>query len=380
MPRALLPTFALLLAVAGVLQAGSAPVAAQAQAQSQTQPQADSRDAREAAAVARALSRLEAAEDFDSLYERMHPDAKAVVPRAAVVGWYAADFAAKRTDELTVTDVAFVAWTWGVTGETYARTASVSFVQPYWVDGVRSEEPGVVHLVERDGSWGWFFGGSRAFVDAQIAAFAPDDRRAPAVDPAAAARVRAFPDPLHAHVDAFWARQFAGVGRIYDAPDGVVALVAPTATGCGRAEAAATAAFYCVLDDTIYYGAEFRAAVEAEVGDYGWVVVVAHEWGHHVQAELGLLDSSASEGAADLAPVQLEQQADCLAGAYTRHAQAVNWLNDGDVDEALILTELAGDPPGTAWNDPYAHGTGVQRVAAFLDGLAGGIAACGLEL
>jgi len=41
-----------------------------------------------AADVAVALSRLEAAGDFDALYDRMHPDAQAVVPQAAIEGWY----------------------------------------------------------------------------------------------------------------------------------------------------------------------------------------------------------------------------------------------------------------------------------------------------
>ena len=46
----------------------------------------------EAADAARELSVLEAERDFDALYERMHPDALAVVPRSAVVGWYESTF------------------------------------------------------------------------------------------------------------------------------------------------------------------------------------------------------------------------------------------------------------------------------------------------
>ena len=383
-PRALLPTLALLIALTGLLHAAATPVIAQAQ--TQTQARADELDRREAARAALELSRLEAERDFDELYERMHPDAKAVVPRAVVVGWYEADFADKRTAELDVTGVEFISWTWGVTGETYRRTAAVAFVQPYWVDGVRSDVPGVVHLVEEDETWGWFFGGSRAFVDQQIAAYAPEEQeedapRAPAVAGAVApAYVSPFlDDHLHAHVDAFWARQFAAADRVYDPPDGVVGLDAPAPTACGRADPRRTAAFYCGLADTIYYRAEFRAAVEAGVGDFGWVVVVAHEWGHHVQLRLGFLEAGAPGQVGDFAPIELEQQADCLAGAYTRYAEATAWLDPGDVEEALVLTELAGDPVGTPWDDPFAHGSGEERVAAFLDGYEGGLAACDLE-
>src|SRR3712207_8259607 len=41
---------------------------------------------------------LEADRDFDALYERMHPDALAVVPRSAVFGWYESYFAERQTD------------------------------------------------------------------------------------------------------------------------------------------------------------------------------------------------------------------------------------------------------------------------------------------
>ena len=330
--------------------------------------------------VARELSRLEAEGDFDALYDRLHPDVREVVPRAAVVGWYEAQFAASRTAELTVSDVAFGPWTWPVTGKTYARTAAVSFVQPYWVDDERSEVAGVVHLVEEDGEWGWFWGTSRASVNAQIALHAPDELEPAFADPTAAERVLAFPDPLHAHVDAFWEGQFDAAGRRYNPPDGVVAVEEPILTACGRADPATEAAFYCLLDETIYYSGEFRRVVEAQVGDFGWVVVVAHEWGHHIQDQLGIDLGGVPDQAGDPTSLELEQQADCLAGVYTRSADAVGWLAPGDVEEALRITDLAGDPVGTPYDDPYAHGTGAQRVSAFLEGYEAGLDACELDL
>ena len=330
--------------------------------------------------VARELSRLEAEGDFDALYDRLHPDVREVVPRAAVVGWYEAQFAASRTAELTVSDVAFGPWTWPVTGKTYARTAAVSFVQPYWVDDERSEVAGVVHLVEEDGEWRWFWGTSRASVNAQIALHAPDELEPTFADPTAAERVLAFPDPLHAHVDAFWEGQFDAAGRRYNPPDGVVAVEEPILTACGRADPATEAAFYCLLDETIYYSGEFRRVVEAQVGDFGWVVVVAHEWGHHIQDQLGIDLGGVPDQAGDPTSLELEQQADCMAGAYTRSADAVGWLAPGDVEEALRITDLAGDPVGTPYDDPYAHGTGAQRVSAFLEGYEAGLDACEFEL
>ncbi|HEX5498033.1 MAG TPA: neutral zinc metallopeptidase, partial [Thermomicrobiales bacterium] len=115
-------------------------------------------------------------------------------------------------------------------------------------------------------------------------------------------------------------------------------------------------------------------------GDYGWVVVIAHEWAHHIQHELGIDLGVTPDQDAAATPLSIEQQADCLAGAYTEGADQTGWLDPGDLDEAIFMTEISGDPPGTAWNSPGAHGAGDARKAAFLEGYDGGIAACGLDL
>ena len=68
----------------------------------------------------------------------------------------------------TVIDVEFGPWTWEVTGETYPYTATVSFEQPF-ADGSVVDD--VVRLVQdQNGEWRWFFGRTRTFVEAQIAA------------------------------------------------------------------------------------------------------------------------------------------------------------------------------------------------------------------
>ncbi len=378
--------FALLL-VLGVALSSSLP--AEAAPQVRRTQSADVR-LESAAEFARDLSRLEAARDWGALAALMHPDSRAVVPDAAVAGWYESTFAGKTTSELRVIGAEPVTWTWPVTGETYAAVR-VTFSQPFWTDGVRSDETGAVHLVEADPSgWGWFFGNSRGFVDEQIAFYAPGQQAGPlaslsvggVIDAAAvndAERVARFPDPLHAHVDAFWAGEFAAAGFSYVPPRGVVSFDAPTPTACGIADPAEETAFYCVLDDTIYYSAEFRRIVEANIGDFGWVVVVAHEWGHHVQLLVGYDAGVLGWQITSTRSVAMEQQADCLAGAYTDSAEFSGWLDPGDVDEALLITSLSGDPDGTAWDDPEAHGSGEDRVAAFTSGYEDGLAACGLS-
>lgn len=343
-----------------------------------------------ASEFARELSRLEADRNWGALAALMHPDSRAVVPDAAVAGWYEATFAGKTTSALTVTGAEPVTWVWPVTGETYAAVR-VSFTQPYWIEGVRSDETGAVHLVETGaGGWGWFFGNSRQFVDEQIAHYAPNQQSGPLaslalgglIDASAvneAERAARFPDPLHAHVDAFWADEFAAAGLAYQPPGGVVPFEAPMPTACGVADPAEETAFYCVLDDTIYYSAEFRRIVEDNIGDFGWVVVVAHEWGHHVQLLVGYDAGVLGWRVNSSRSVAMEQQADCLAGAYTDSAEFSGWLDPGDVDEALLITGLSGDPAGTAHDDPEAHGTGEDRIAAFSAGYEDGLAACGLS-
>ncbi len=119
------------------------------------------------------ISALEAARNFDAVYDLLHPDAQAFIPRAAVVGWYEDFLSDQEAGVLTVTGVSIVSWQWPVTGQTYDQTAEVSFVQPYTRNGVTSNEPEIVRLVDPGDGLGprWFFGRSREFVDAQIALY-----------------------------------------------------------------------------------------------------------------------------------------------------------------------------------------------------------------
>ncbi|MCA9877846.1 MAG: neutral zinc metallopeptidase [Thermomicrobiales bacterium] len=332
----------------------------------------------------REFSELEAARDFGALYTRLHPDARAVVPRSAVVGWYEAFFADREAHEATVTEVRAEPWTWGVTGVTYDDAVTVLYTQPYTIGGQSTEVSGEVHVVPDEGGWGWFFGASPEFVEAQVAAYGDDgSATAFALGVHSAATLspeERFPDPLVFHVNSFWEKRFADAQRLYIPPADVVAFDTPMSTPCGPANPEEEAAFYCVIDQKIYYSVPFRQLIEQQIGDFAWIVVIAHEWGHHIQAQLGFELGLSPDRGGEIPPIVYEQQADCLAGAYSVDAELVGWLDPGDVDEALRMTELSGDPPGTAWNDPRAHGSGEERIDAFLQGYSGGIGVCGLDL
>ena len=353
----------------------------------QHRPLAQTEDDLDAAAEAvRAFSLLEAARDFEQLYELMHPDARAVAPRTAVVGWYESYFENRDAGEARITEAVYEPWTWGVTGVTYENAVTVRFVQPFVVNGAAEDVVSEVHVVPFESTWGWFFGASSSFVDEQIALYGDDGTATlfslsqGSADEAPIPREILFPDPLHAHVDAFWQARFDDVGREYRPPAGVIPFDTPIVTACGRADPGEEAAFYCVIDEKIYYSTSFRQLIESQIGDFAWVVVVAHEWGHHVQAQLGFELGTSPDLAGEVLPIEFEQQADCLAGAYSVDAEISGWLDTGDVDEALYMTEISGDPPGTAWNDPRAHGSGDDRIDAFLEGYSGGIGVCDLEL
>lgn len=338
-----------------------------------------------AAEFARELSRLESAADWQTLALLMHPDSARLVPAEAVAGWFGEAFADRVAGEIEVIDVRAEPWTWPVSGETYHGSVTVQYVQPFWVAGERVDVPGEVHVVHDGERWGWFFGASPEFVSAQIARFsgvAPAIGGPSLTDASLAVSAARFQDPVLARVDAFWQAEFDAAGRAYEPPSGVVPFDAPLQTACGLADPGVETAFYCVLDRTIYYSTGFRENVETGVGDFGWVAVVAHEWAHHVQLllgyDLGIMSYRSTVGAHP--PIALEQQADCLAGAFTDAAEFVGWVGPGDVDEAKIMTEISGDPEGSDAAGAFAHGTGEERAAAFASGYDAGIDACGLGL
>jgi len=167
-------------------------------------------------------------------------------------------------------------------------------------------------------------------------------------------------------LDNFW----GSAAQDYDSPRGVTPYTPNQRlrTACGRA--VSNNAFYCPRSQSIYYDSRFLTRLLSG-GDFGPVAVLAHEWGHYMQHQLGLQGRYS---------VQVELQADCFAGAYARYlvegqSQLLK-LEEGDVEEGAQLIYQLGDPRGTPWNDPEAHGTPKQRYAAFMEGVENGAQEC----
>ena len=302
--------------------------------------------------------RQEAEGDFNALYDWIHPDAHAVVPRSAVVGWYENVFAPLDPGVIEVTGITYGAWTWPVTGVTYPGVAEVSFRQPF-SDGTVVDDQ--VRLAQDDeGRWRWFFGRSQAFVDEQIARFSP---RGPLGGEAG--RVGGVIDDL----DAFWSGAFEAARQPYRSPE-VIAVEDFMTSVCGTLTPGFAAA-YCGLDQTLFYENPFFAALHEDVGDFAWKVILAHEWGHHVQRVLQIVPTPGTA---------FELQADCLAGAYASDAGARGWLNPGDITEAVASSAAFGDPLWLPQDQLGAHGTGDDRITAFMRGYLDGFLGCQLPL
>ena len=112
------------------------------------------------------------------------------------------------------------------------------------------------------------------------------------------------------------------------------------------------------------------------VGDFAAAIIVAHEFGHHVQAELKRQFNAASTNGqiADPNPPNKELIADCFAGNWMASAYYTGLLTDTDFDEAVSALVAIGDPaPGGT------HGTPPQRRQALLTGYHGlpGVTAAG---
>ena len=137
---------------------------------------------------------------------------------------------------------------------------------------------------------------------------------------------------------------------------------------CGDEQAPAQNAFYCHAGDFIAWdesGLVIPYYVQA--GDFAAAFVLAHEFGHAMQARLPQRERLT---------VLSELQADCFAGAWARYVQNQGRLEAGDLDEATLAVFSARDVPGTEFTDPRAHGTGFERTRAFTDGYAEGPRAC----
>ena len=149
--------------------------------------------------------------------------------------------------------------------------------------------------------------------------------------------------------------------------------------GCGTTasssydDVASLGAFYCIDGDFMAYDDDsLLPSLVNDLGKEAVAIVLAHEFGHAVQARAGEWDQPG---------VLKEQQADCFAGAWSAHVASggsdLITFDDADVRSGLVAMINVRDPIDSAGlTDPDAHGTGFDRVGAFQDGFEGGVLRC----
>jgi uncharacterized protein len=199
-------------------------------------------------------------------------------------------------------------------------------------------------------------------------------------------KLKTFVSVVLADTEDVWHDLFRRMGREYREPK-LVLFSGGVRSACGFASEA-TGPFYCPEDEKVYLDLSFFRELQQRFhapGDFAQAYVIAHEIGHHVQKQLGIMDKvdalrrRVSDREEHQLSVRLELQADFLAGVWAHHAQQMKHILDpGDLEEALTAANAIGDDrlqkqaQGYVVPDSFTHGTSAQRVKWFRKGFETG--------
>jgi len=164
-----------------------------------------------------------------------------------------------------------------------------------------------------------------------------------------------------------------------------------TDSGCGPASAD-MGPFYCPNDQRVYLDQTFfddmlEGQLGAAGGPFAIGYVVAHEYGHHVENQLGVLGRIRTQKGPKSDAVRVELMADCLAGAWARGALGTadqdgvaifEELNQDDIKRAIDAAQAVGDDRiqkrsgARVDTDSFTHGSAAQRMRWFNQGMSQG--------
>lgn len=159
-------------------------------------------------------------------------------------------------------------------------------------------------------------------------------------------------------LQAFWAETYPTFadGEYHDPQGGFFPYRSGEPSGGGCAEDGDTAAqnaMYCGIDESITWDVAWFSTLYDTWGPVGPLMVMAHEWGHHIQFLAGKPEVSK----------QSELQADCYAGMYLGFLRDQEILTDDDIANGISVAYSIGDTPGSAvdWMDAEVHGAPNER-------------------
>ena len=199
--------------------------------------------------------------------------------------------------------------------------------------------------------------------------------------------MRVFLSKVVGSTEQVWSEVLPAQAGVQYQPATLVIYDGATRSGCGGAQAA-MGPFYCPIDKKVYLDTSFFRDMKTKYGgggEFAYAYVVAHEYGHHVQDLVGILDKvdnvkqRVSQTQANALSVRVELQADCFAGVWANHAND-KWkiLEQGDIERALATAQAIGDDRlqtaarGYAVPDSFTHGSSAQRQQWLTKGLKSG--------
>jgi predicted metalloprotease len=179
-------------------------------------------------------------------------------------------------------------------------------------------------------------------------------------------KIEALVNTAAANLNAFWRAAFQTKGVSYIPPRIV------------RSAKADEYAYYDPQANSIIYSYDFFNTETQRHGDFVVATTLAHEWGHLAQVQLNDCVT---------ATIEMELQADCLAGAFAKEESAAGRFAQGDLDAAMLTLLQVSDLPemrhrgrGMEGVRVGEHGSPLQRNTAFKRGLAFGVGGCSCEV